>query len=81
MTESEPLKPNDTPFNRPDGRFNTLPGWTWVGCYGGYYLQSDLLTQQGFERSKRQSKNHRIRDSDADGHKTPGSPQATAYAR
>lgn len=49
MTESEPLKPNDTPFNRPDGRFNTLPGWTWIGCYGGYYLQSDLLTQQGFE--------------------------------
>ena len=37
----------DAPFNRPDSSFNTLPGWTWVGCYGGYYLQADLLA--GFE--------------------------------
>ena len=35
------------PFDRPDAGFNTLPGWSWVGCYGGYYLQADLLT--GFE--------------------------------
>ncbi|MFM7652991.1 MAG: polyphenol oxidase family protein, partial [Vulcanococcus sp.] len=33
----------DPPFNRPDAGFNDLPGWTWVGCYGGYYLQADLL--------------------------------------
>jgi hypothetical protein len=31
------------PFDRPDAGFNDLPGWTWVGTYGGYYLQSDLL--------------------------------------
>ena len=37
------------PFARPDSEFNTLPSWTWVGCYGGYYLQSDLLSDQGFE--------------------------------
>jgi YfiH family protein len=37
----------DAPFNRPDSGFNTLPDWTWVGCYGGYYLQADLLA--GFE--------------------------------
>jgi len=36
-------------FARPDSGFNTLPSWTWIGCYGGYYLQSDLLTDQGFE--------------------------------
>jgi len=35
------------PFNRPDAGFNDLPGWSWVGCYGGYYLQADLL--QDFE--------------------------------
>ncbi|MFM8936783.1 MAG: peptidoglycan editing factor PgeF [Vulcanococcus sp.] len=35
------------PFDRPDAGFNNLPGWSWVGCYGGYYLQADLL--QGFE--------------------------------
>ena len=35
------------PFDRPDAGFNNLPGWTWVGCYGGYYLQADLL--QAFE--------------------------------
>ena len=40
----------DRPFNRPDAQFNLLAGWTWVGCYGGYYLQSDLLTdfEHGF---------------------------------
>lgn len=37
----------DAPFLRPDSRFNTLPDWTWVGCYGGYYLQANLL--EGFE--------------------------------
>jgi hypothetical protein len=37
----------DPPFDRPDVGFNDLPGWTWVGCYGGYYLQADLL--EGFE--------------------------------
>jgi len=37
----------DAPFNRPDSGFNVLQGWTWVGCYGGYYLQADLLS--GFE--------------------------------
>ena len=37
------------PFARPDSEFNTLPSWTWIGCYGGYYLQSDLLSDQGFE--------------------------------
>lgn len=37
----------DPPFDRPDRDFNSLPGWTWVGTYGGYYLQCDLL--QSFE--------------------------------
>ena len=36
-----------TPFDRPDAGFNDLPGWTWVGTYGGYFLQADLL--RGFE--------------------------------
>jgi YfiH family protein len=35
------------PFNRPDVGFNALPGWSWVGCYGGHYLQAELL--RGFE--------------------------------
>jgi YfiH family protein len=35
------------PFDRPDALFNNLAGWTWVGTYGGWYLQCDLL--QGFE--------------------------------
>jgi YfiH family protein len=35
------------PFDRPDKGFNDLPGWTWVGTYGGYFLQADLLA--GFE--------------------------------
>ncbi|MEB3208676.1 MAG: peptidoglycan editing factor PgeF [Synechococcus sp.] len=37
----------DPPFDRPDRDFNCLEGWTWVGTYGGYYLQCDQL--QGFE--------------------------------
>jgi len=38
------------PFDQPDARFNTLDGWTWVGTYGGYYLQADLLAafEHGF---------------------------------
>jgi YfiH family protein len=39
----------DAPFDRPDAGFNALDGWSWVGCYGGYYLQADLL--QGFEHA------------------------------
>ncbi len=35
------------PFAIPDRGFNALEGWTWVGTYGGYYLQCDQL--QGFE--------------------------------
>ena len=37
----------DPPFDKPDRDFNSLEGWTWVGTYGGYYLQCDL--RQGFE--------------------------------
>lgn len=37
----------EAPFERPDAGFNDLPGWTWVGTYGGHYLQCDLLA--GFE--------------------------------
>ena len=37
------------PFNQPDNRFNTLEDWTWVGCYGGYYLTSDAMQIAGFE--------------------------------
>ena len=33
------------PFDRPDRGFNDLPGWTWVGTYGGYYLQADRLAE------------------------------------
>jgi len=42
--------PTTEPFNRPDGAFNTLEGWTWIGCYGGYYLQCDQLAdfEHGF---------------------------------
>jgi len=45
MTEAAP-----PPFNRPDATFNTLDGWTWVGTYGGWYLQADLLSafEHGF---------------------------------
>ena len=41
---SERLPP---PFDRPDKGFNDLEGWTWVGTYGGYYLQCNAL--QSFE--------------------------------
>ena len=37
------------PLAQPDSRFNTLPGWTWVGCYGGYFLTADHLHEAGFE--------------------------------
>ena len=45
----DPSTDND-PFNHPDAGFNALPEWTWVGCYGGYYLQADLLAafEHGF---------------------------------
>jgi polyphenol oxidase len=33
----------DPPFDRPDAGFNDLPGWSWIGTYGGHYLQADLL--------------------------------------
>jgi YfiH family protein len=38
------------PFDRPDAGFNDLPGWTWVGSYGGSYLQADQLAafEHGF---------------------------------
>lgn len=35
------------PFEAVDAAFNSLPGWSWVGTYGGYYLQADVLA--GFE--------------------------------
>jgi YfiH family protein len=37
-------------FQRPDAGFNDLPGWSWVGTYGGYFLQADLLSdfEHGF---------------------------------
>ena len=40
----------ETGFERSDANFNDLPGWTWVGTYGGYYLQADLLSdfEHGF---------------------------------
>jgi YfiH family protein len=44
---AEALEP---PFDRPDAGFNNLAGWSWVGCYGGHYLQADLLAafEHGF---------------------------------
>lgn len=42
MAENSP-----PPFDGPDATFNTLTGWTWIGTYGGWFLQSDLL--HGFE--------------------------------
>ena len=39
---SEPLA---NPFNQPDKGFNSIPGWTWIGTYGGYYLQCNLLAE------------------------------------
>jgi len=40
----------DPPFDRPDVGFNALPGWTWVGTYGGHFLQANLLAafEHGF---------------------------------
>ncbi|MCT0213036.1 MULTISPECIES: peptidoglycan editing factor PgeF [unclassified Synechococcus] len=40
----------EAPFDRPDRTFNSLPGWTWVGTYGGYFLQADRLAdfEHGF---------------------------------
>ena len=37
------------PFAVPDSLFNRLEHWTWIGCYGGYYLSSNLLESHGFE--------------------------------
>jgi YfiH family protein len=44
------VEDRDSPFQRTDASFNSLPGWTWVGTYGGYYLQADLLAdfEHGF---------------------------------
>ena len=42
MAEASPA-----PFDRPDVGFNDLPGWSWVGSYGGWYLQAERL--RGFE--------------------------------
>ena len=33
------------PFNKPDKGFNNIPGWTWIGTYGGYYLQCNQLEE------------------------------------
>lgn len=49
MNEAARAETGPGPFDRPDGRFNVLDGWTWIGCYGGYYLQADALAQHGFE--------------------------------
>ena len=49
MSEAPSAKTGPDPFDRPDTLFNVLDGWTWIGCYGGYYLQADALAQQGFE--------------------------------
>ena len=46
---AEPGMAHDDPLAQPDSRFNTLPGWTWVGCYGGYFLTADHLHDAGFE--------------------------------
>jgi YfiH family protein len=37
------------PFRQPDNLFNTQEHWTWVGCYGGYYLTSNAMQAAGFE--------------------------------
>lgn len=44
---AEALEP---PFDRPDAGFNDLIGWSWIGTYGGHYLQADLLAdfEHGF---------------------------------
>ena len=48
MSTAEETVPD--PFSSPDSTFNSLPGWTWIGCYGGYYLSCDLLETAGFEQ-------------------------------
>ena len=48
MNMAEPHCSGD-PFAVPDSVFNKLEHWTWVGCYGGYYLTSNLLESVGFE--------------------------------
>jgi YfiH family protein len=35
----------EPPFDRPDAGFNSLEGWTWIGTYGGHYLQANLLAE------------------------------------
>jgi YfiH family protein len=52
----------DPPFDRPDAWFNTLPGWTWIGTYGGYYLQADLLAEfeHGFFTRQWQGRNPEV---------------------
>ena len=47
--DADPGHQQSDPFAQPDSRFNLLPGWTWVGCYGGYYLTADHLQDAGFE--------------------------------
>ena len=49
MDPSKPKRNDADPFDRPDRCFNSLKQWTWIGCYGGYYLTSDLLHAEGFE--------------------------------
>lgn len=49
MNSTPPHSCDGDPFQLPDRWFNTLETWTWVGCYGGYYLTSDLLHHAGFE--------------------------------
>lgn len=46
---ANPGTEKEDPLAQPDSSFNTLPGWTWVGCYGGYYLTADQLDEAGFE--------------------------------
>ncbi|QEY31364.1 peptidoglycan editing factor PgeF [Synechococcus sp. RSCCF101] len=50
MSNREPIAPQRGPFDRPDSRFNTLAGWTWVSTYGGSFLQCDQLAafEHGF---------------------------------
>jgi YfiH family protein len=38
-------EPVDSPFDRPDVGFNRLEGWSWIGGYGGYYLQAERLAE------------------------------------
>ena len=49
MAPTPAHRPSGEPFQSPDRHFNALEQWTWVGCYGGYYLTADLLHAAGFE--------------------------------